>query len=275
MGSIPVSSSAPETKPFVHVLVLAKLMVKIRQAQFDSQLRHCCAVTMGLDQSVLAKISAQSCELLSESAVNRRGSRNKRHAIADCCSLDPPMACLRLKGCPEHFPEIAPAPNFGACSASSREPSQDDPKLFQGSKHVTSSSTTNSASYNSSCEGTAIDEWRRSLELGAVVSLDGEPVILTFDPEAWCFQVRTCDTLYPLAELRGCEELPRAYGSGAADAFELVVSFADLGPLVFQFDEDDTRAAFAGVLHQLALDARLAQPPATTAPSTSSGYIDA
>lgn len=247
---------------------------------------------MGAEQSLQSL--PVHCELLTESAVRQR--RKRFTALADCCSVvDAPEVCAgRKTACPSQLPSYAlpqcarPSP----CKLREREVSEDDLKLFQGDgspvrryrhrrrEHSEDVSCGVPQSHRSCyaatiCEeGDAADEWRRCLEYGAAVSLDGEPVILSLDAVRWSLRVRGRDTIYNLAELRSCEDLPRAYGSGQADAYELVVSFADMEPLVFQFDEDEIRAAFAQVMNQLALDARLSTPPTAVGAAPGSGYVN-
>lgn len=234
---------------------------------------------MGAEQSLTSLLSAD-CEGLAEAAKRRR--RKSFPALTDCCSaLDGPETHARRTACPNHLSSYAlpRCTRSSPCDARGREISDDDPKLFPGGsprrqpcqrKRRDSDVVSCGMPHSSDTESETADEWRRCLEHGAAVSLDGEPVILSLD--SWSLRVRGRDSLYHLAELRGCEELPRAYG-GQADAFELVVSFSDLEPLVFQFDEEEFRTAFAQVMDQLALEAKHSAPQVVVGASPGSGYF--
>jgi hypothetical protein len=117
------------------------------------------------------------------------------------------------------------------------------------------------------------------------VVLDSELVTLQLDMELSCLEVRqlgsreeapalavsqrdaplTDALLYPLAELRACEERPaplheppaeRLDGGRTprAEGYELVVTFADWESLVIRFDCEEQRAGFRTALAELAAE---------------------
>jgi hypothetical protein len=105
--------------------------------------------------------------------------------------------------------------------------------------------------------------WRRSLEIGAAVFLDGEPVYLKVDMELGCLEVREHELLYPLAELQTCEQ--RACDSSAdayVGSYECIATFAELDALRFQFSEAAQRDGFVSALNELAQEAQQGTLPA-------------
>lgn len=126
-------------------------------------------------------------------------------------------------------------------------------------------------------ENNAAEWWRRSLENGVAVSLDGEPVFLTLDVELACLEVREHDQLYPLAALKTCEHLSRhPIDNVMSTEFELVVTFAEMDDLVFQFDEEEQRDSFAlalTLLAEMSREGSIMGAPVHAAQSTAS-YVE-
>lgn len=131
----------------------------------------------------------------------------------------------------------------------------------------------------------AASAWKWRLSRGVEVVLDSELVTLQLDMELSCLEVRQlvsgeeapalagsqCDApltdalLYPLGELRACEERPappheplaERLDDGRtprAEGYELVVTFADWESLVIRFDCEEQRAGFRTALAELAAE---------------------
>lgn len=106
-------------------------------------------------------------------------------------------------------------------------------------------------------ESSPIEAWHRDLCTGVEVALDGEHVTLTVDTDLHCLEISEHEALYPLAELKSCDEM---HAETMFDApLQLSVHFAGgMGELVFDFDCVAQRAGFAGALTRLSIEARRA-----------------
>eukprot|EP00418_Pyrodinium_bahamense_P080984 CAMPEP_0179068080 /NCGR_PEP_ID=MMETSP0796-20121207/29822_1 /TAXON_ID=73915 /ORGANISM="Pyrodinium bahamense, Strain pbaha01" /LENGTH=258 /DNA_ID=CAMNT_0020765133 /DNA_START=22 /DNA_END=797 /DNA_ORIENTATION=- len=104
------------------------------------------------------------------------------------------------------------------------------------------------------------DEWRQQLlTKGAKVLLECGPAVLRVDLELGCLEVREHEALYPLAELRTCDEYSPSYDCEAP--VRLVVDFADLDSLICQFEWAEQRAGFKVALDRFAAEARQERLP--------------
>lgn len=174
---------------------------------------------MGIDHS---KLVSDSCAVL-ETRVSKR-----RVTTDHCCSLSRGV-CIE-NSCTERCRE-----------STGRVTGDEDPKLFLGPEGHDAGNESHMA-------------WRRLLQVGASMSLHGEPVIIALD-EQDRLDIRQHHVVYPLLHLIGCEQ---ADPSTAKDGFELMITFTDLEPLVFQFDDEENMASFAATLQALGREARAA-----------------
>lgn len=105
-----------------------------------------------------------------------------------------------------------------------------------------------------------VTEWKRKLLAGLVVSLDREPVTLAYDPDLQGLEVREHGSLHPLAVLTECRftcDSPTGPDDAGEKFYSVAVIFeGELDELVFQFDEEADRVAFALTLQVLANEAR-------------------
>lgn len=190
---------------------------------------------MGIDYSVLV---SDSCAALETQVAKRKYSTNQ------CCSLSRGV-CIE-NSCTERCRES---------TGRAREANDEDPKLFLGPEGHDGDNDSQVA-------------WRRLLQVGASMSLHGEPVIIALD-EQDRLDIRQHQSVYPLLDLHGCEQLDP---STAKDGFELMVTFSNWEPLVFQFDDEENMASFAATLQALAREARAA---AFHSSVSSSGFCEA
>lgn len=97
-----------------------------------------------------------------------------------------------------------------------------------------------------------VQDMRCELEAGTNMLLGRQRVTLAFDPALQCLDIREHGSLYPLAALGECSQIPRR-GDGA---LEVLAQFYNSEALLFRFHRGQDRAAFVLTLYALAAEAR-------------------